>query len=296
MKNFEYYSNDGMHHLYKIYNDGGHFVGTKVTLKDDEEKKTRFVKEKDDIDYLFDALYVYCIENNITGNKMYEYIYNEFTITNEIVGSWVSQFIKDKIKQKINNFHKRVKRFKRKAHLNTWNYFVTFTYDDKKQTEESFRKKLRKCLANLHTRKGWKYMGVYEKGADNERLHFHCLLYVPAGEMVGEIFEQKRYSTKRHKVDVIYNNTFFQKRFGDADFKQVNCNEMTINYILKYLHKSNEKIVYSRSIPTEIIKEICDDDIATEFLNFVVKYVFYDDVIDYQSDVIQVNGLELLSP
>ena len=32
--------------------------------------------------------------------------------------------------------------FVRKAYLNRFNYFATFTYDDRKHTEESFRKKL----------------------------------------------------------------------------------------------------------------------------------------------------------
>ena len=63
--------------------------------------------------------------------------------------------------------------------MNRWNYFVTFTYDPKKHTAESFNKKLRKCLSNLHTRRGWKYMGVFEEGFENGTLHFQALLYVP---------------------------------------------------------------------------------------------------------------------
>lgn len=59
----------------------------------------------------------------------------------------------------------RRKRFMRKAYLNRFNYFATFTYDDKKHTEESFRKKLKTCLNHLANRNGWKYMGVWERGA-----------------------------------------------------------------------------------------------------------------------------------
>ena len=66
--------------------------------------------------------------------------------------------IDEKIKRKRNNWQHRKKRFCRKAYLNRWNRFLTITYDDKKHTEETFRKKLRKCLSNLHTRRGWKYM------------------------------------------------------------------------------------------------------------------------------------------
>ena len=51
------------------------------------------------------------------------------------------------------------------------------------------------------------------------------------------------------------------------------------------MQKSNEKIVYSRGIPTEIYKEIDTRDIATDFVNFGLKYVFFDDVIDVEKDI-----------
>lgn len=292
MQDLKLYSSDDLYHQYKIYNDGGHYVATKV--KEKQGKKTLGVREKNALECVFDELYIYCINNNISGNDMIYYILCQFKERFGIEYEWLTQFIKDNIKRKLNNFHKRVKRFKRKAHLNKWNYFVTFTYDDKLTNAEDFRRKLRKCLSNLHCRKGWRYMGVFEYGGNNERLHFHCLLYVPNGEMVGEIFEKKRWSTKKHKMETIYCNTFFSKRFGDSDFKQVSCNEMTINYILKYLHKTNEKIVYSRGVPSEIVKTICDEDIATEFLDFVVKYVLYDDAISYDSDLEKVDYTTLL--
>ena len=56
---------------------------------------------------------------------------------------------------------------------------MTFTCDPIKLTQESFMKKLRKCLANLHTRRGWRYMGVFEYGEVTGAIHFHVLLYVP---------------------------------------------------------------------------------------------------------------------
>lgn len=293
MKNLELYQSDGMYHKYKIYNDGGHFVATLHQPKR-EEKKNNSTYEKKDIDYIFDDLYLYCVENNLSGNKMFDYIKKEFQETYGFEYTWINDFIRDSIKKKLNNFHKRVKRFKRKANLNKWNYFVTFTYDDKKQTEEQFKKRIRKCLSNLHCRKGWKYMCVYERGKETNRLHMHGLFYIPNGEMVGEIEKVERYSIRLKKMKTSHVNSFFLKRFGDNDFAKIDCSGMTINYILKYLQKTNDNIVYSRGIPSEITKEISDEDIVTEFQDFVIKYVLYDDVICYERDVERIKWWKVL--
>ena len=54
-----------------------------------------------------------------------------------------------------------------------WSYFCTFTFSDEKHTEESFRKSLRNTLKHLVNRKGWKHIGVWERGGETGRLHFH---------------------------------------------------------------------------------------------------------------------------
>ena len=40
----------------------------------------------------------------------------------------LDKYIADKIERKLHNLYARKKRFRRKANLNRWNYFVTFTY------------------------------------------------------------------------------------------------------------------------------------------------------------------------
>ena len=57
----------------------------------------------------------------------------------------------------------------RKINLQTFNFFVTFTYNSELHTEESFRKKLKNCLSHFCTRKGWKYVGVWERSPEIER-------------------------------------------------------------------------------------------------------------------------------
>lgn len=181
------------------------------------------------------------------------------------------------------------KRFRRKAYLNKWNYFVTITYDDKKHDEESFRKKLRRCLSNLHTRRGWKYMGVFEHAPETRRLHFHALMYIPDGEMIGNVAELRDYSTAQGQMQITHSNTFFADSFGRNDFEQLNEQELrhggTINYLLKYISKTGERIVYSRGIPTAICMKVKDKDIATSMEDYVTKYLLFDDVIKYERDI-----------
>ncbi len=58
--------------------------------------------------------------------------------------------------------------------------FCHFTYDDKKHTEESFRKKLKNKLSLLAYRQGWRYMEYGEIAPENKGLHFHGF-YIPDG-------------------------------------------------------------------------------------------------------------------
>ena len=118
------------------------------------------------------------------------------------------------------------------------------------------------CLRHLSCRKGWKYIGVWERSPENNRLHFHGIFYTP--QMIGSLIETKDYSTKKHKMQVVLQNTFFLERFGRNDFKQINKNEIpqAIQYLTKYIQKSGEKIIYSRGLPTYFRSDILEDDIV----------------------------------
>ena len=41
----------------------------------------------------------------------------------------------------------------------------------------------------------------------------------------------------------------------------------------------------SRGIPAEICKELSDNDVVGTYLNFVTKYVLWDDVLDWERDI-----------
>ncbi len=331
--------------VYKIYNDGGHFIATRVirkstrkpqempvkSVKDnytpeqknmvfrgimrdkkkevdaDGKKRDKTAVDKIDLsndsgigyersalDILFDSLYLQAYKQGLKDNKL-DKAMTDFIRTGILKlypdKDNLDEYIADKIKRKLNNLLHRKKRFRRKANLNRWNYFVTFTYDDTKHTAESFKKKLRKCLSNLHTRRGWKYMGVFEQAPETGRLHFHGLIYVPTGQMLGDITEIKDYSTAQQQMQTRNENSFFKENFGRNDFCEVSEMEMKngkrTEYILKYIGKTNERICYSRGIPTEICRKIDDNDIVAEMRDFVTKYILFDDIIDWERDIMK---------
>ena len=279
---------------YKIYNDGGHYIASSIKRTRTAGKRTNY--GKNEMDLMFDSLYENASKQGLKKGDLFDFIktgilrlFNDFSKLNE--------YITDKIKKKANNLLHRKKRFRRKAYLNKWTHFVTITYDDKKQTEESFRKKLRKCLSNLHTRRKWRYMGVFERAPLTGRLHFHALCYIPDGEMIGKIAEVKDYSERLGQMQVTHSNDFFLETFGKNDFEQLSELDMksgrTITYITKYLEKTNERIVYSRGIATEICKKLTEEDIATQMIDYADKYVLFDDVLTWERDVMKFTYKQL---
>lgn len=114
-------------------------------------------------------------------------------------------------------------------------------------------------------RKGWKYVGVWERSPEKKRLHFHGLFYIPDGAMPGELVEVKDYSPIKKKVQTTIQNTYFNERFGRSDFKTVDDRSMlgeAIAYLTKYMEKTGEKMVYSKGLPQFFISDIMDEDIV----------------------------------
>lgn len=286
--------------LCKIYHDGGHYIATLYKRATIKVKRKKHIKK--DIDILFDGLFKQAMQAGLRDKKhdraMTEYIKAGLSKLFADMPN-IDEYVSKGIKRRLNNILHRKKRFRRKGFLNRWNYFVTFTYDDSKQTEHSFRKKIRKCLSNLHTRRGWKYMGVFEYAPETERLHFHGLLYVPDGEMIGNIYEKQDYSTAQHRTQTTHPNTFFEENFGRNDFEDLTDMKLkhgnTIEYILKYIGKTGERIVYSRGIPTEIEKKIPKTEMLSEFFDFVTKFVLSDTAISWETDIMHYTRAKQMS-
>lgn len=292
---------------YKIYNDGSHYVATPVYRSQMKPQVTAHTKEASDI--LFDSLYANAMREGLKDTKcdkpLFTYIKTGLSrVFPEYDRAEMDDIIREKIKRKQNNWQHRKKRFCRKAYLNRWNRFITITYDDEKHSEKTFRKKLRKCLSNLHTRRGWKYMGVFERAPETGRLHFHGLAYIPDGEMIGKIYRLEDYSTVQHEMQITYPNTFFEEAFGRNDFEELNAMDLkngnAVDYLLKYISKTGERIVYSRGIPSEICMKLRAREIAANFLDYVRKFVLFDDTVTWERDIMhykpkQMTMLDLLS-
>ena len=108
-------------------------------------------------------------------------------------------------------------------------------------------------------------MGVWERGGETNRLHFHALLKIPEGTMPGDLVKVVDFNMKTHKQKKITQNTFFSKKFGRNDFEKIIKNPRAyveaVEYILKYISKTGERIVYSRKLPMYLYSDINEEDV-----------------------------------
>ena len=227
----------------KVYNDGSHYIAIPQAnqvwkrKKKVSKKSSKELKQKQSFEKVYD-------ENK--GKSKKEKIEN---INKELKKQFESEeqlqnFVNENLERKKRNLIERRKRLYRKAYLQVWSYFCTFTYDDNKLNEEEFKKKLANCFKKLSYRKGWKYIGVWERSPVNNRLHFHGIFYTPT--TIGEFIEKRDYSTKNHKMQTTYQNTYFLDRFGRNDFEEITQQNLSksIGYITKYIEKSRQRIGY----------------------------------------------------
>ena len=188
-----------------------------------------------------------------------------------------NEFIEKQTERKKTNAIKRRVRLFRKVHLQEWNYFVTFTYDGKIMNEIEFKKKLMNTLKHLVSRKQWKYIGVWERSPEKQRLHFHGIFYIP--EMIGELKAVTDYDTVSHRKQTTFQNTHFLKHFGRNDFKTLMPYDIdrSVRYILKYIEKSGERLCYGGKLPTYFISSILDDDVLCLYGIADKKLLLFDD-------------------
>ena len=232
----------------------------------------------------------------MTKKEYFEQLYSEFldlpkkARLSKIVEKMLSYFkdrehceiyVKSNFERKNRNLIARRVRMSRKAYLARFNYFVTFTYDGNLHTESSFKKKLIHTLGNFACRKNWKYMGVWERAPETKRLHFHGLFNIPDNAMVGELFEKKDYNFSTHDIVMTVQNTYFNERFGRSDFKEIDEHENRLSnaltYLMKYIEKTGEKIVYSKKLYQYFISDILENDIVSTIGQEDRKILLFDD-------------------
>ena len=166
-------------------------------------------------------------------------------------------------------------------------YVDTFTYDSKKMNEEEFEKKLLNTLSHFASRKGWKYMGTWERGKDTDRLHFHAIMRIPEGAMSGELVKKREYDVKKKRMVERIENTFFEKKYGRNTFEFVDGTALTVNtaieYIIKYLEKDGGRIICSKGLHTFLETDIDNKDIVCRLrAGEDKKYILFDDFKVYK--------------
>lgn len=245
------------------------------------ETETRMTKKE-----LFDKLYDEYIELPRSKRKeavladMLPYFKSE---------SSARLYVDGQFERKQRNLISRRMRLARKVNMQELDHFVTFTYSDKLHTEESFRKKLRNTLSHLCSRKGWRYVGVWERSPEKKRLHFHGLFHIPEGTMPGKMSSVSSYSFSSHTRQVTHQNSYFLEQFGRNDFEDITDARRigdVIAYLTKYIEKSGEKIVYSRGLYAYFISDIMDDDVVCPIGIEDRKLLLFDDFMCFDEGVL----------
>ena len=129
--------------LCKVKHDGSHFVAT--PYRPSNKKSAMRDTSKSEYDVFFDASFELSASQGLKSEQQRQFIIEQFVDKfgyNETIPEYVyKRYIK-----KMHALHERLKRFYDIVYLNKWTHFVTFTYDDKKHSEDTFETKLKKIF------------------------------------------------------------------------------------------------------------------------------------------------------
>lgn len=270
----------------KVYYDGSHYIAIPHTERPPQRKKKRYeepivVEDRQTTrKEFFDDLYATAQGKTKRAKKkeISDKMKNYFVDKED-----AEMFVEENILRKRRNLDSRRIRMFRKAALQEFNYFCTFTYDPQKMDEDTFKKKLSYVFQNQSTRKGWKYIGVWERSPEAKRLHFHGVFYIPDGTMPSELEEKTDYSIadgrKRKTLQCVY----FAERFGRNVFAPIEKDEIskTLVYLLKYIEKTEERIVYSKGMAQYFISDIVEEDVICRCGIGESKLLLHDDFACY---------------
>ena len=269
----------------KVYFDGSHYIAIPKTSrpivkKSGGIKNTEFDGKKEAFEKAYKGTKAKGRKNKI--KKIEAEMKQHFESEEK-----AAEYVKAQMERKQRNIIVRRSRLARRINMGEWNYFCTFTYDDKKHTEDSFKKKLQNCFKKMCYRKNWAYIGVWERSPENNRLHFHGLFNIPQNAMVGDLTERKDYSTKAHKMQTTMQNTYFNERFGRSDFKPIDIRELddAKAYLMKYIEKTGERIVYSKNTFAYFYSDILDDDVVCTVGQEDKKLLLFDDFSCFDNGV-----------
>ena len=100
--------------------------------------------------------------------------------------------------------------------------------------------------------------------------------------MVGEIIETKDYSITDRKMQTAHQNTYFLERYGRNDFEPIGSPmevRQSIAYLMKYIEKSGEKLIYGGKLPAYFESDVLDEDILCPYGIEDKKAILADDFL-----------------
>lgn len=303
----------------KIYFDGSHYMAIPCVRDPENEHEEAFSRNIEDNiseDWIEVAEVPFELDNelfddeNQKAKEIFEVNYNNamalptksqrldfyYEILKDIFPDRKNcdRYVQFNFNRKFKNFIFRQFRLIRKINMLKFDYFCTFTYDSAKMNEDDFRKKLSYFLQHRATRNEWEYIGVWERGDKDNRLHFHFLLKADEKDIPGNFAKKRVWSSKVKKMKTVYENDYIRSRFGINDFSPIDYEDAEeylsiVNYLLKYIEKSGERIVYSRGLKQFFLANIDEDnDVLAVHYNHSAKYVLFDDF-----EVFDDNGVSL---
>lgn len=83
-----------------------------------------------------------------------------------------------------------------------------------------------------------------------------------------EIVETKDYSTKGHRMQTTHQNTYFLERYGRNDFQALGSPmevQHSLGYLMKYIEKSGERLIYGGDLPTYFVSDVMDEDVICPY-------------------------------
>ena len=85
--------------------------------------------------------------------------------------------------------------------------------------------------------------------------------------MPGTLESVTDFDTRSKRMRTTLQSTYFNDHCGRSDFEKLNPHTLRINlqYLLKYIEKSGEKIIYSRQMKQYLVSDIREDDVVMPF-------------------------------
>lgn len=129
----------------KVYNDGSHYIAIPHTQQNWKKRKNKSMQSIKEMEQKQTFEKIYNENKDKPKKEKIEKIKSELkeSFNNE---EQLKNFVNANLERKKRNLIEKRKRLYRKAYLQKWSYFCTFTYDSGKLTEKEFRKKLSECF------------------------------------------------------------------------------------------------------------------------------------------------------